>query len=165
MTNPWQSLPPQNQYIYLVITLPNAIPISNLAADRAERLIMSTIRGMFTNPHDACLLATYLLDMSIVISTTGWKFVNKPGVTLVYDFDQYLRRHNNEWPPRNSIGRTSILCLPRNLFSPTTATGAFLHDYLPGFEHCVFIERSILQFYPTTTPQNHHTTPFHPVTE
>jgi hypothetical protein len=111
---------------------------------------MNTIRGMFTNPHGACLLATYLTDMSIVISTRGWKFVDKPGVTLVEDFDDYLRENNNEWPPKHSIGRISILYLPTNLFYPTTATGGFLHNYLPGFEHYyIYIARSTLQFHPT----------------
>jgi hypothetical protein len=79
--HPPQSLPTPDQYTYLVITLPTVIPVSN--ADREERLSMSTIRGMLTNPHGACLLATYLMDTSIVVSTRGWKYVDKPGVTLV----------------------------------------------------------------------------------
>ena len=160
-----QSLPPPGQYIYLVITLPTVIPISNLAGDRADRLSMSTIRGMFANPHDACLLATYLMDMSIVVSTSllGWKYVDKPGVTLIdYSFDDYISNNNHEWPPTHTIGRISILFIPKNLFSPTTPTGAFLHDYLPGFEHYLYIARSTLLFHPITTPptpQRLHTKP------
>ena len=74
---------------------------------------MSTIRGMFTNPHDACLLATYLMDMTIVITKTGWKYVDKSGTTFVDDFDNYLKEHNNEWPPLHTIGRISIMCPPK----------------------------------------------------
>jgi hypothetical protein len=153
MTQPWRSLPPQNQFIYLVITLPNVIPISNIAYDQAELLTMSTIRGMFTDPHSACLLATYLMDMSIVTSTPGWKYVDKLGVTFIHNLQhhQAYENYNLEYPPQmDSIGRISIMLLPTNLFSPTTATGACLHDYLPGIDHYAPIKRSTLHFPPIT---------------
>ena len=100
---------------------------------------MSTIRGMFTDPNHACLLATYLMDMTIVISTRGWKYVDKPGVILIEDeFEDWIENNINQFPPTNTIGRISIISLPMNLFAPITATGAYLHDYLQGTNHYVF---------------------------
>jgi hypothetical protein len=122
---------------------------------------------MFTNPHDACLLATYLVDMSRVVSPQGAasSSTSPESLTLVGDFAHYLRLHNHEWPPRHSIGRISILFLPRNLFNPTAATGAFLHDYLPELEYYVYITRSILTIpphnHPPTKPPHHSTPPRH----
>ena len=120
---------------------------------------------MFTEPHLACLLAAYLMDMTIVITKSGWKYVDKPGTIYVDDFEHYSHHHNNEWPPSHTIGRISIMYLPKSFFSPTTATGVSLRNYLQGPEQYVPIDRSILKFHPTTTPQHLHTTPLNPVTD
>jgi hypothetical protein len=164
MPHPWQNLPPPNQYYYFVITLPSIIPTSNQHPAISDRLWMTTIRGMYTDLHHACLLATYLMGITIVVSPTGHEFVDKVGTTLI-EWDDWMTHPevNYQYPATNTIGRVSIIFLPKNLFG--SASGASLYNlhYLQGNTHYVRIAQSTTHFNQIDgSPPNHD--PLNPAT-
>jgi hypothetical protein len=164
MPHPWQNLPPPNLYYYFVITLPSIIPTSNQHPAISDRLWMTTIRGMYTDLHHACLLATYLMGITIVVSPTGHEFVDKVGTTLI-EWDDWMAHPevNYQYPATNTIGRVSIIFLPKNLFG--SASGASLYNlhYLQGNTHYVRIAQSTTHFNQIDgSPPNHD--PLNPAT-